>query len=179
MPVSVTSSLHPVSGPPLGIAGLATVLSELFPCCAKWYNLGLQLQVDVGSLDRFKVQYTDPGDQLREVIKTWLTTSKNPTWGVIVEALKSPIIEESRLAIKVQQKYCSNSQLPVDGEWFYVILKSQFIGVGRELLCLNVFLCSILYVQEVYVLQVLIHSHKPRMLVHDDNADDLSKNISP
>ena len=96
----------------MGSADLATVLSELFPCRAKCYDLGIQLRVDLGSLDSIKVQYTDPRDQLREVIKTWLTTSKNPTWEVIVEALKSPIVEEGRLAMDLQQKYCSSSQLP-------------------------------------------------------------------
>ena len=115
-----------VSGHPLGIADLATVLSELHPCRAKWYHLGIQLQVDVGSLDRFKVQYTDRGDQLLEVIKTWLTTSKNPTWEAMFEALKSPVIGEGRLAMELQQKYCSSGQQPMDGEWLHVTSDSQF-----------------------------------------------------
>lgn len=98
----------------MGIADLATVLSELYPCRSKWYLLSIQLRVDMGSLDRFKVQYTDSRDLLREVIKTWLTTSDNPTWEAMAQALKSPIIEESRLAMELQQKYCSSG--PVDGE---------------------------------------------------------------
>jgi len=100
----------------LGIANLAKVFNEIFPCRAKWYNLGLQLQVDVGTLDCFKAQYGDPGDQLREVARMWLTTSDNPTWQAMVEALKSPVIEEARLAKELQQKYYSNGQPPVDGE---------------------------------------------------------------
>lgn len=96
----------------MGIADLATVLNELFPCDTKWYNLGLQLRVRVDCLNSVMVQYPDPRDQLREVIKTWLTTSENPTWEVIVEALKSPVIEEGRLAMDLQQKYCSSSQPP-------------------------------------------------------------------
>ena len=103
-------------GSPLGIADLATVFSDTYPCRAKWYNLGLQLRVDVGTLDCFKIQYSDPGNQLREVLRTWLTSSGNPTWGSMVEALKNPVIDEAQLAKELQQKYCPSGQPPVDGE---------------------------------------------------------------
>ena len=111
-----------ISGAPLGIADLATILNDTFPCRAKWYNVGIQLRVDVGTLDCVKVQYDDPGDQLREVVKTWLMSSKNPTWGGLITALKSPVIDESLLARELQQKYCSSGQPPVDSEWIYVTL---------------------------------------------------------
>ena len=100
----------------MGIADLATVLNDIFPCRAKWYNFGLQLRVAAGTLDCFKVQYSDPGDQLREVLRTWLTTSESPTWGAMIEALKGPTIEETQLARELQQKYYSSVQPPVDSE---------------------------------------------------------------
>lgn len=105
----------PVSGPSLGTADLATVLNELFPCRAKWYCLGLQLRVDTGTLDSFKAQ-NDPSDKLREVLKRWLETGENPTWGVMVEALKRPAVGEVRLAVELQQKYCTCTRPPKDGE---------------------------------------------------------------
>ena len=116
-----------LSGASLGIAHLATVFNDTFPCRAKWYNLGLQLRVDVGTLDSIKAQYDDPGDRLREVMKTWLTTNKNPTWSAIVEALKTPTINNIRLAGYLQQKYCSSGcssgQPPVNGECIHVLLQ--------------------------------------------------------
>ena len=105
-----------VSGATLGTADLATVLNDTFSCRAKWYNLGVQLRVDVGSLDCLKAQYSDAGDQLREVLRTWLTTSKSPTWMAMVEALKSPVNGEVQLAKELQQKYCSSGHPSVDGE---------------------------------------------------------------
>jgi len=116
----------------LGIANLAKVFDEIFPCRAKWYNLGLQLQVDVGTLDCFKAQYGDPGDQLREVVRTWLTTSENPTWGAMAEALQSLVIGEAQLAKKLQQKHHCTGQPPVHGEWIHVILESQFGYLQRH-----------------------------------------------
>ena len=106
----------PISGRPLTIADLATVINELFPCRAKWYDLGIQLRVDVSTLDSFKVQYDDPSDELREVLKSWLATGGNPTWGVMVEALKRPAVGQARLAVELQQKYCTCRQPPKDGE---------------------------------------------------------------
>ena len=100
----------------MGIADLANIFSEIFLCRTKWYDLGIQLRLDVGSLDSIKFQYNDPGDQLREVIKRWLTTSETPTWEAIVEALKCPVIGEVLLSMELQQKYCSSGQPPVDSE---------------------------------------------------------------
>jgi len=50
------------------------------------------------------------------VLRRWLTTSDNPTWEVIVEALKSPAIGKAVMAWKLQQKYCCSGQPPVDGK---------------------------------------------------------------
>jgi len=72
--------------------------------------------MDVGSLDSIMVQYYDPRDQLREVINMWLTTSDNPTWGAMAEALKSPAIGEVQLSMELQQKYCSSGQPPLESE---------------------------------------------------------------
>lgn len=110
----------------MGISDLPTVLNDIFSCRSKWCNLGIQLRVDLGTLDCFK-HYSDPGDQLREVVRTWLTTSENPTWGTMVEALKSPSVGKVRLARELQQKYCSSGWPPVEGEQIHVTLDSQLI----------------------------------------------------
>ena len=126
-----------------------TVLNDIYPCRAKWYNLGIQLRVVVGTLDCFKVQYGDPGDQLREVLRMWLTSSDNPTWMALTEALKSPVIEETKLARELQKKYCSSRQRPVDGEWIHVTLQLQF-GYHRDSYWMIIII--------VYNIQVLIQT---------------------
>jgi len=70
----------------------------------------------MGTLDSIELQYNAPGDQLREVVKAWLKSIENPTWGRMIEALKSPVINEAPLARELQQKYCFSGQTPVDGE---------------------------------------------------------------
>ena len=56
---------------------------------AQWYQLGLQLKVKTGTLDRIRAQFSDPRDQLLEMLKTWLTTSDNTSWKTLTEALRS------------------------------------------------------------------------------------------
>jgi len=71
----------------------------------------------MGTLDCLRVQFSDPGDQLREVLRAWVTTSDSPTWGTLAEALRSPVIGENQLAREVQQKYCPDGLQSVQGEW--------------------------------------------------------------
>ena len=112
----VSVPVSSISGAPLGIADLPTILNYTVPCRAKWYDLGIQLRVDMSTLDCIKVQYSDPREQLREVVKAWLTSIENRTWGAMIAALKSPVIDEALLARELQQKYCISGQPPVDGE---------------------------------------------------------------
>ena len=72
----------------------------------RWYNLGLQLGVRPETLDRIRARFNDPRDQLREVLKTWLTTSDNPSWKALTDALKSPAMGANRLAGSLETKYC-------------------------------------------------------------------------
>ena len=108
----------------MGIADLAIVLNEIFLCCTKWFNIGAQLGVGVGILDSVKVQYFDQqyGDQLREVLKVWLKTSENPTWGVIVKTVKTHAKKASLLqgSIKQVARLC------------IVVVTTLFPGCGKD-----------------------------------------------
>ena len=74
--------------------------------CAEWYPLGLQLKVRTETLERIRREYHDPRDQLREMLKTWLTTSHKPSWKTITDALKSRSVGASQLASVLETKYC-------------------------------------------------------------------------
>ena len=96
-----------LAGQQLSINDLLVVMEELNDVRAKWYNIGLQLRMSVGTLDAIKEQYDDPSHCLRETLKTWLKTSPSaPTWTNIVDALRSSTVGEVRLAADLQNKYC-------------------------------------------------------------------------
>ena len=107
------------AGQLLSVNDLGVVMEELNNVSAKWYNIGLQLGVRVGTLDAIEKQYSDPTDRFRKTLTTWLKTSFpsqtcvcSPTWTNIVEALRSSVVGEARLAADLEQKYCSSRPAP-------------------------------------------------------------------
>ena len=102
------------AGQQLSVDDLPVVMEELNDIRAKWYDIGLQLRMSVGTLDAIKEQYDDPSHCLRETLKTWLKTCPSlPTWKNIVYALRSSTIGEVRLTIDLEQKYCSTQDSSV------------------------------------------------------------------
>ncbi len=87
---------------------LRPVLKELVTACAaEWENIGLELKLSSGTLDAMKGPQKPPKDCLRDMLKKWLTTSPNPSWQDLIEALKSPLVGQDALARELQSKYCS------------------------------------------------------------------------
>ena len=84
-------------------------MKELNDVRAKWYNIGVQLGVSVGTLDAIKNQcLNEPFDCLRETLTKWLKTCLSPpTWPNVVDALS--VVGEARLAAELEHKYCQNT----------------------------------------------------------------------
>ena len=94
---------------------LKDVLEILAPICPKWNGIGIALRVEKPSLDRIRVQFTDPGDALAEVISKWLSgIDPEPTWAGLAEGLRSAIVGDHRLAAEVVRKYCSQTQQQIN-----------------------------------------------------------------
>ena len=85
---------------------LGQVMEEVLDVSAQWYHLGLQLKLKTGTLDRIRTQFSDPRDQLLEMLKTWLTTSDNTSWKTLTDALRSRSVGASQLAGVLETKYC-------------------------------------------------------------------------
>jgi len=88
----------------LTLDDLGLLLEELMDLRAQWYRLGIQLRMRIETLDRIETQFHNPRDQLLEMLKTWLTTSDNPSWKTLTDVLKR--VGESRLAGGLERKYC-------------------------------------------------------------------------
>ena len=97
------------AGQQLTVDDLPVVREALNNVRAKWYDVGMQLRVSVGTLDAIKKQYSDPSDCLRETLTTWLQNCvPSPTWTNIVGALRSSTVGEASLAADLEHKYCSS-----------------------------------------------------------------------
>ena len=90
---------------------LSTVRNEIHDARNKWYDIGIELKVDVSTLKSIESKYSDAKDCLREVITGWLkAVSPKPTWRSLVDALRQPAVDESKLAAVLEGKYCTESQ---------------------------------------------------------------------
>ena len=91
----------------LSVNDLPGVMEEMNDARVKWYSIGSQLYVSVGTLNAIKEQYDVPSHCLKESLKTWLKTCpSSPTWNSIADALRSSTVGEVRLAADLEQKYC-------------------------------------------------------------------------
>ena len=87
---------------------LSTVRNEIHDARTKWYDIGIELKLDVSTLKAIESKYSDPKDCLREVITEWLkAVHPKPTWRSLVDALRRKVVDESHLAAAIEGKYCS------------------------------------------------------------------------
>ena len=79
----------------------------VFPARAKWYDIGVELEVSTAMLDAIQRDRGNAADCLREMLMKWLSsTSPPPTWSSLVQALSSAPVEEKRLAEEIREQYC-------------------------------------------------------------------------
>ena len=85
----------------LNESDLGGVYRSVFRARARWYNIGLNLNIPIGNLEVYKELSAD--EALREVLKTWLRqTNPAPTWSRLIEALRSPTVGEYQLAQELE-----------------------------------------------------------------------------
>ena len=110
-------SFASLSGNKLTQDDLGCVLEEILDESSQWYDLGLQLKVRIGRLDSIRTEFNIPQDQLREMLKAWLTTGDSPSWKILIAALRSRMVGASQLAAVLQTKYCpvERTELNVGG----------------------------------------------------------------
>ena len=78
---------------------LPEVMRAVFEARAKWCDIGLELKIDPGSLDAIQAENSrSVQDCLRSLLKIWLRRHQpEPTWGALIEALKSPLVNEEHV----------------------------------------------------------------------------------
>ena len=79
---------------------LKEVRDFLYDVRLNWYNLGLEVGVEVEDLDEIKATSKEPGDCLREMLIKRLKFGDPLSWKTIGEALRAKAIDEHKLAEK-------------------------------------------------------------------------------
>ena len=83
----------------LSIKDLSKVQRAAWDARAKWYNIGLELEIDPGTLDTIKGNNDNIDDRFRAMLTTWLKMAEpRPTREALAEALRSPTVGYEHLA---------------------------------------------------------------------------------
>ena len=70
-----------------------------------WFMLGVQLKVDHAKLERIQMDYPQRAQECQyHMLHTWIDTG-NATWSELVTALRSPLIDNEKLAQEIEEKY--------------------------------------------------------------------------
>ena len=89
----------------LNIQDLCMVRDKAHQAKDKWFDLGLSLKVDPGTLASIRIQHhAVPGDCYREMLMEWSkSSSKNKTWRALAKALRDEAVGYGDLADKIEQ----------------------------------------------------------------------------
>ena len=90
----------------LDINDLRVVLEAVWVARAKWYNIGIMLDISASTLDAIKTGAKEnPDECFTAMIKDWLSRDKpRPSWASLEEALKSTMVGRVDLATEVSKK---------------------------------------------------------------------------
>ena len=79
------------------------IFEELLETMNQAYMLGLKLNLPSHEVDAISAAYTNARDRLLQVILAFLRQAEpRPTWRVIVDALRNPIVNLTALAERVE-----------------------------------------------------------------------------
>ena len=90
---------------------LGEVIQALFDARTKWYRIGVQLKLPVGTLDVIQLEFSDTTDCLTEMCSHWLRrVDPRPSWEALTKALESPPVGKGHLAQQLRDKYCQGRE---------------------------------------------------------------------
>ena len=86
------------------------VLEELLPAQTKSFLLGIEFKLEIHEIESIHTKYLDPRDRLLHIILAFLRRAEpRPTWRMIVDALRSPIVNLTALAERVEAVHFPDS----------------------------------------------------------------------
>ena len=99
------------------------VVCEILDVQMKSELFGRVLKLPATTVESIHQQYSSPQDRLFHIIDEFVKqVEPPPTWRVILEALRNPIISQHRLAQEIESKYSPHP--PTDDGKFHSSLQS-------------------------------------------------------
>ena len=90
----------------MGIHHLGIVLEELYPARAKWYFIGMELEIPISTLNSIDKPHSTDKDCLCKLLQCWLKgVAPRPSLVALIKALRDSGVDEYCLAQKLAQQY--------------------------------------------------------------------------
>jgi len=90
----------------LTLEDLSEVRGALYEARAKWYDIGIELKLSIGTLNTIRQEFPQAADCLREICINWLKrTHPRPSWTALTVVLETPPVGEGHLAQQLREKY--------------------------------------------------------------------------
>ena len=89
----------------LGVSDLGVLCEVLHPVRSKYKHLGLQIGVDITTIQNIEADYSKAEDRLLEVFLARLNDHRALTWADIVKALRARTVAAHQLANSIQTSY--------------------------------------------------------------------------
>ena len=84
---------------------LANQVAAVIP--DKWKKVAVQLELSRGDIRAIQKDEDDSSDRFMAVMDHWKQSLSKPfTWATLVSALRSPYVNETRLADELNRKFC-------------------------------------------------------------------------
>ena len=91
---------------------LPKVFEILYSITPSYVNFGLKLNVPLNNINIIEMQYGNPCDRLLQILDYRLNQLPRLTWHDIVQALRSPTVQQHDLARTIESQYITVSQSP-------------------------------------------------------------------
>jgi hypothetical protein len=73
----------------------------------KWKKVAVQLELSRGEIRAIQKDEDDSSDRFMAVMDHWKQSLRKPfTWATLVSALRSPSVNETRLADELNREFC-------------------------------------------------------------------------
>ena len=96
----------------LAIDDLQEVFEALYSITPNYVNFGMKLNVPLSTISGIEMQYENSCDRLLQILHYRLKQLPPLTWHHIVQALRSPLLDQHDLARTIESQYITASQSP-------------------------------------------------------------------
>ena len=88
----------------LTVSDLLQVQEQLFEARTAWYEIGLSLGINTGTLTAIRRDNSKVNDCFREMLINWLESDLEKSWKALANALKKEIVGYPSLATRIVEK---------------------------------------------------------------------------